>query len=318
METQLLKPFNQWTKLKNTREFTELPSYAINNVVPEDTFFTDKLVAKECFNTLLNTLSKNKKSIKNYTFIEPSAGEGCFYDLLPENKRIALDINPRKDYIEKTNFLTWYPAIQNNYIVIGNPPFGVRGALALAFVKRSLLFADYVAFILPMSFYSNGKGSNMLRVKNATLIHNEKLSRNAFYTPDTKKTVSVNTIFQVWAKGNKNKQVFTDYDVREYVDIYTCCSSPARYCGLGRGRKYDCFIASTFYKDNIKIVKKFNDVQYGSGYGFIIKQNKKEILKLLENTNWNAYCSDATNHCKHIRMYHIRKLLGNNGYGIKK
>ncbi len=168
-----------------------------------------------------------------------------------------------------------------------------------------------------MSFYTNGKGSNMSRVKNASLIHNEKLANNAFYIPDTKKSMSVNTVFQVWAKGNK-KQVFKDYNVSKYVDIYTCCSAPSRYCGLGRGRKYDCFIASTFYKDNIKIVKEFDDVQYGSGYGMIIKQNKQKILKLLKSANWSNYCSDATNHCKHIRMYHIRKFLGDNGYGIEK
>jgi hypothetical protein len=318
MEAQLLKPFNQWTKLKNTIEFTELPSYAINKSLPEDTFFTNKSIAKKCFDILIETLNKNNVDIDDYNFIEPSAGEGSFYDLLPNNNRKALDINPKKDYIEKSNFLTWYPKNKSKYIVVGNPPFGVRGALALAFIKRSLLFADYVAFILPMSFYSNGKGSNMLRVKNGSLIYNEKLTKNAFYMSDTGENVSVNTVFQIWTKKNKEvKQIFNDYDVKQYVDIYTCCSAPARYCGLGRGRMYDGFIASTFYKDDLKIVEKFDDVKYGSGYGFIIKKNKTKILELLKNANWSDYCSDATNHCKHIRMYHIRKLLGDNGFGVE-
>lgn len=320
MEAQLLQPFNQWTKLKNTIAFTELPSYAINKLLPEDTFFTNKLVAKECFDVLVKTLNKNNVDISSYSFIEPSAGEGCFYDLLPENNRIALDINPKRDYIEKANFLTWFPTKRKSkYIVVGNPPFGVRGALALAFVKRSLLFADYVAFILPMSFFSNGKGSNMLRVKDGFLIHNKKLSKNAFYMLDTGENFSVNTVFQIWTrKNNKIKQIFNDYDVSQYMDIYTCCSSPSRYCGLGRGRVYNGFIASTFYKDGLKFVKNFENVKYGSGYGFIIKKDKAKILELLKKTNWNNYCSDATNHCKHIRMYHIRKLLGDNGFGIEK
>ncbi len=319
MQAELLQPFNQWTKLQNTAEFTQLPSYAINKSLPEDTFFTNKEVANKCFDTFIETLNKNNVNIDDYSFVEPSAGEGCFYDLFPKNNRIALDINPRTDYVEKADFLTWFPKVKSKYIVVGNPPFGVRGALALAFIKRSLLFADYVAFILPMSFYSNGKGSNMLRVKDGDLIYNEKLPKNAFYMPDTGENVSVNTVFQIWTKEGSNvKPVFNDYEVSEHVDIYTCCSSPSRYCGLGRGRVYDGFIASTFYKDGLKFVRDFENVKYGSGYGFIIKKNKAAILELLENANWNNYCSDATNHCKHVRMYHIRKLLGDNGFGVKK
>ena len=65
--------------------------------------------------------------------------------------------------------------------MVGNPPFGVRGAIALAFINRSLLFAEYVAFILPMSFHSNGKGSNMKRVQNGHLIHSEILENESFF-----------------------------------------------------------------------------------------------------------------------------------------
>jgi len=60
--------------------------------------------------------------------------------------------------------------------------------MALAFINRSFLFADLVAFILPMSFYSNGKGSNMKRVQNGCLIHSEQLPKNSFYLPGTIQT----------------------------------------------------------------------------------------------------------------------------------
>ncbi len=307
-----------WAGLLNTKEKTEVPHYAINQSLPEDTFFTDRAVAKNCIKSFNKAMKKTLINISDYTVIEPSAGEGCFYDFLPSDcNKIGLDIRPRSEKIQQANFLNWYPSIKNKYIVIGNPPFGVRGAMALAFIKRAFLFADVVAFILPMSFYSNGKGSNMKRVEGATLIHNEALPKKSFYLPDTNKSVSINTVFQVWVKG-KGKNVFTDYDVSEYVDIYTCCSSPARYCGLGRGRDYDCFISSTFYKDDIRTVSTFDEVNYGSGYGVIIKKNKKQIIDLLNNANWLNYCSDATNSCKHIRMFYIRKLLGDNGFGVKK
>lgn len=303
-----------WDGLLNTAEKTELPHYAVNASLPEDTFFTVRDIAEYCVNKFYKVCQEHNIDTNGYTFIEPSAGEGCFYDLLPKNK-IGLDVSPKNSRVKQADYLTWYPCKNGKYIVIGNPPFGVRGAIALAFVNRSLLFADVVAFILPMSFYSNGKGSNMKRVKGASLIHSEKLPSNAFYLPDTKESMSVNTVFQVWVKGI-DQQVFTDYDVSEYADIYTCCSSPDRYCGLGRGRNYDCFLASTFYKSGLKIVNKFDDVLYGSGYGLIIKKKKREIMRLLNNADWLEYCSDATNHCKHIRMYHIRKFLGDNGFGV--
>ena len=124
--------------------------------------------------------------------------------------------------------------------------------------------------------------------------------------------MSVNTVFQIWRKG-AGKSIFTDYDIGEYAQIYSCCSNPDR-CGLGRGREYDCFIASTFYNENA-IVREFKDVKYNSGIGCVIKKNKREILRLLKRTDWTKYSTPATNHCRHIRMFHIRQLLGENGYG---
>ena len=304
-----------WDGLRNDRELTELPHYAINHSSPADTFFTDREVAEHCFNSLMRVADKHGIDTKEYFFLEPSAGEGCFYDLLPRYRRMGLDIEPRGKGIKSADFLEWYPTQEKKYLVIGNPPFGHRGAYALAFINRAFLFADVVAFILPMSFYSNGKGTNMKRVKNARLIHSEVLKENAFYTPGIKSPVSVKTVFQVWKKG-KGRSVFADYDVSDYVDIYTCCSAPSRYCGLGRGRKYDCFIASTFYGNkSVGIVNRFEDVNYGSGYGIIIKQKKREVRKVLREADWNKYASDATNHCKHLRMNSIRQCLGKAGFG---
>lgn len=301
-----------WDGLENSLARTELPHYAINANMPNDAFYTDKSIAKKCVKNFRKVCREYKFKLSDYTFIEPSAGEGCFYDLLPPEK-IGLDISPQDKRISKADFLTWKPHREGKYVVIGNPPFGHRGAIALAFIKRALLFADIVAFILPMSFYSNGKGSNMKRVPGASLIHNERLPACAFYEPATGKPMSINTVFQIWMKGHC-RNVFTDYDVREFAEIYTCCSHPDRYCGLGRGRKYDCFIAGTFY-NKIELVYDFKDVLYGSGYGLIIKKRKREIICLLRKADWKEYSTEATNHCKHIRMFHLRKLLGENGYG---
>ena len=306
-------------KLRNDKQITELPFYAEGKKCPSDRYYTDREIAKGCIDAFMAVCQKRGLSLQGYTFVEPSAGEGCFYDSIPgQFKRIALDIDPGPNAaIRQADFLQWYPEQEGRYVVIGNPPFGHRGALALAFVNRSLLFVDVVGFILPMSFYSNGKGSNMKRVEGAALIHNEVLPRTAFYLPESETRVSVNTVFQVWLKG-ETQSVFAEFDVSEYVDIYTCCSLPRRFCGLGRGRDYDCFIASTFYGNKVGIVRKFDDVAYGCGYGFVIKKEKRRVLGSLKRMDWTRYCSDATNHCKHIRIHHIQQALGECGFGVER
>jgi len=308
-----------WDGLANTRKGTELPHYAFNLKAPEDAYFTRREVAQRCMKRFLDVCRKNKISLTGYTYVEPSAGEGCFYDYLPKrSKKIAIDIDPKRPEFIRADYLTWgWPRSGGKFAAIGNPPFGHRGALALAFVNRSLLFSDLVAFILPMSFYSNGKGTNMKRVRGATLIHNERLARKSFYEPETMKPVAVNTVFQIWRKG-AHRSPFTDYDVSEFAEIYTCCSAPNRYCGLGRGRKYDGFIPSTFYGDKVSLVKTFAEVKYGSGYGIIAKKNKRGVMSALRQANWGKLASDATNSCKHIRMFHIRQALGRAGYGRKQ
>tara|TARA_Y100000592_G_scaffold52464_1_gene82854 strand:+ start:571 stop:1494 length:924 start_codon:yes stop_codon:yes gene_type:complete len=301
-----------WDGLLNNKEITELPHYAINKSLPADSYFTSTETAKKCVDIVMG-----KIDTKGFTFLEPSAGSGAFYDLLPEDRRIGIELfNRRKDFI-KQDYLTWYPEDNSSkYIVIGNPPFGVRGAYALAFVNRSLLFAEYVAFILPMSFHSNGKGSNMKRVENGHLIFSQVLEKESFYSPDNNKEIKVNTLFQIWKRG-EGESIFPDYDTSKHVDIFTVCSSPDRLCGLDKIGTYDFYVSSTYFGNTLKTVYDFDDVKYGSGYGIIIKDNKKDLLQKIKEVEWDTYSTMATNSCKHIRKYSIQKCLFDLGYGEK-
>ena len=310
-----------WDGLLNTPEVTELPHYAYGKKGPEDAYFTRREVAGRCMARFMALCRKRRIDLAPYVFVEPSAGEGCFFDHFPPDaERVGVDIDPKREDFIQADFLSWWPQcrgekhVGRKFAVVGNPPFGHRGALALAFVNRSLLFAELVAFILPMSFYSNGKGTNMKRVQGATLLHSEQLARESFYDSETGEAVGVNTVFQIWRKG-RHRSVFCDYDVSEFVDIYTCCTAPNRFCGLGRGRVYDCFIASTYYGDDIGIVPTFEQVNYGSGYGLVIKQQKQAVLAALAKADWSRHSSLATNSCRHIRMFHIREALGQAGFG---
>ena len=314
-----------WTGLKNNYQETELPHYAYNEKTPDDAFFTNPIIAKALLETFQKVCKKENIELSNKIFIEPSAGNGSFLNILPEKSRIGIDTNPGNKEIQEANFLKWSPPDNNSeYVFIGNPPFGHRGAIALAFIRRAFLFSNVVAFILPASFYSNGKGTNMKRVMynadnhtKATLIHNESLDKDSFYYPDSKKKKEVNAVFQIWIKGESKNNVFIEYDVSEYAKIYSCCTNPKRFCGLGKNRVYDCFIASTFY-GNTKIVDSFAKVQYGSGFGIQILKNKENIMEVLSKANWLKHSTVATNSCRHIRIHHIKELLGKAGFGKLK
>ena len=90
--------------------------------------------------------------------LEPSAGAGSIYNLLPEN-RIGIDIDPKVPDVIQEDFLKWYPYMYNplsgdrpNFLTIGNPPFGKRSKLALQFFYHASLFSDVICFIVPRNW----------------------------------------------------------------------------------------------------------------------------------------------------------------------
>ena len=302
-----------WDGLKNCREITELPHYAVNKTLPADSYFTSPETAQRCWEAI-----KSVVPVDECHFLEPSAGAGAFYDLLPSDRRVALDLYHTRDDFEHADFLQWWPKSDApSWCVVGNPPFGVRGATALAFVNRAFLFADWVAFILPMSFHSNGKGSNMKRVKGAHLVFSETWEGERFYSPDSNKQIKVNTLFQIWKRG-EGESIFPDLDVSDWVDVYTVCSSPNRLCGMDKLDLYDFYVSSSYYGDELHTVYTFDEVKYGSGYGCVIKQNREEIMDWTRTVNWNDWGSLATNSAKHVRKYSIEQALYSKGWGRRK
>jgi len=168
----------------------------------KDQFFTPVETAQYCFNVFKQVIQKYGDQASDYTFIEPSAGSGNFLKVLPKDRTIALDIEPKHDDIISQDYLLWKPPINLKYTTFGNPPFGLRGQVALQFINHSATFSDYVCFILPQLFISDGKGSPRKRVKGLNLIHSEKIN-STFYDPNNTE-IKVNCIFQIWSKHHIN------------------------------------------------------------------------------------------------------------------
>ena len=223
----------------------------------KDQFFTPTSVAQKCRDTFQREVA-TVVSISDYTFIEPSAGDGSFLKILPKGT-IGLDIEPRSGGIQKQDYLSWTPTVAttptapNKYIVFGNPPFGLRGHLALNFINHSYAFADYVCFILPQLFESDGKGTPRKRVKGYHLIYSEGVSA-MFYNPD-KQEVKVNGVFQIWSKHTSNVKYDIKTNSEENMKVYSLSdggtvSSTRNKDMIG---KCDIYIPSTcFGKDNIE------------------------------------------------------------------
>lgn len=289
-----------------------------NGYRAKDQFFTLPDVARYCYEKTKKIIFDTGIDINNYQYIEPSAGCCSFYELLPENKRIGIDIEPKGELVSqliKMDYLQFYPKEKNGkYIVIGNPPFGLRGNLALRFINHSFEFADFVAFILPPLFDSTGKGVPMKRVKGYKLIHTEKLPLNSYCYPNGEK-LSISTIFQVWSKfGDINLAEISPDNTEEYFKIYSMSngntsSSKRNVNMIG---KCDAYLPSTCF-DGMKVYDSFEKLPNKRGYGIKIHRNKDKILTIIKTIDWKKISFLSTNSALNLRTDLIVKALISKG-----
>ena len=178
-----------------------------------DQFYTKQEVARSCWEYFTDILPSVHRSVNDMFFIEPSAGTGAFFNLLPSHQRLGIDINPKCDDVIQQDFFTFtdLPNHPKNTAVIGNPPFGKRGKMAIAFFNHAADLADIVAFIVPVNFrkYIVHKQLN----ESMRFICNLALPRDAFYL-DSSKSYSVNTEFQIWTRLLSDQQ-----DMRQHESL---------------------------------------------------------------------------------------------------
>jgi len=280
--------------------------YSNFNYKEKDQFFTPNTTAIYCYKKFMEVIKKYKDSENVYTFIEPSAGNGVFLKLLPEDRRIGIDIEPKLDEIKKLDFLEWKPPDSNKYITIGNPPFGLRGQLALKFINHSSQFSDYVCFILPQLFESDGKGVPRKRVIGLNLLHSEKLDTE-FETPDGK-PIKVQCIFQIWSKFHKNDSYLINTKVSENLKIYSLSDGGTSSTTRNKEMFYKCdiYIPSTCYgKENMKYYDSFDALPNKKGYGIVFIKDKEKNLEKFKSIDWSNVAFLSTNSAYNIRSSQI-------------
>lgn len=175
-----------------------------------DQFYTKKEIAALCYNVVLDFIEKN--NIQFDFWLEPSAGTGSFFDLLPSNK-IGLDIDPKHEKVKKTDFLNYSFKKNLKYITIGNPPFGKNSSLAIKFFNKSSESSELIAFILPKTFKKNS-----VHVKLNCffeLVYEKDIPENSFIMNEKEKDVPC--VFQIWKKSLQVRTLVIPSETQDFI-----------------------------------------------------------------------------------------------------
>lgn len=126
---------------------------ALNNT-QLDKFYTNPEYALYCINKVSELCGDYSQW---HSVVEPSSGNGSFYNQIPCKSKVGIDILPDCDNIIQQDFLTYYPTKpeKSQILVIGNPPFGKISSLAVNFFNHAAKWANVIAFILPRTFRKN-------------------------------------------------------------------------------------------------------------------------------------------------------------------
>ena len=309
----------RWKLLKNVPEYYLFDLYNLMGIDIEyekfsykqkDQFFTSDKTAKYCYDVFTEKLKELGVDDTQYTYVEPSAGKGSFYNLMPVERRIGIDIEPQIDNVIKDNYLSWLPDNDDKFIVLGNPPFGLRGNKALRFINHSSkkVGVEFVGFILPQLFNSRGRGSCMKRVQGLNLIHTVEIP-NDFYYPDDSK-VNVNCIFQIWARDFRND--IPEESCSDYIRIYSLSDGKESGDKRNVNMLYECDVylpITCFGKNKMKLYKNFNDLPLRRGYGIKILRDKRNVLDVFEKIKWNEVSFPSTNNALNLRFDLIEGAL---------
>ncbi|GAA7921223.1 hypothetical protein COL4_14360 [Helicobacter pylori] len=255
-----------------------------------DAFYTHPKIARFCLDLLKDLIAQNLGlDLNAFHFLEPSAGSGSFVDALKGlgiADCLALDIAPKAQGIQKKDYLLELIEFNQKRIIVGNPPFGHRGKLALDFLNKSLNEAPIVAFILPNLFkrYSIQKRID----KRAKLVLNADLEKNAFIFNE--RPYDVKCVFQIYMHKNialnlKDERIIAPPKIRHNDFITYIHNNTPHTLKYFNKEKYQwdfAVVRQGFYDYNEKITNAnllIKNRQY-----FFIKAHSKEALRIIRET----------------------------------
>ena len=253
-------------------------------------------------------------------FIEPSAGCGNISHYLEEiGKRVAAyDLVPESPEIIQADYLkTVMPS--EKHATIGNPPFGYKGDLAVAFLNKALQESEAVGFIMPVTAKKYSLQNKVL--SSACLLYQEDLPDNSFELPD-KTVYSCPAVFQIWSLERHEPDIRKPKPKTSHKDfmLYRHNATPqsARYVDLdwdfavyAQGRKD---YKKIFLPEDKEVVK--DKVKTTSDQFYFFKAPDKTILDRLLAINFDrlAYNGHITpGFCKNDIIEEYEALFDKKG-----
>lgn len=160
-----------------------------------DQFYTQPMIAELCTAFLKRCMRHHRT---RYFFIESSAGDGAFYRLLPKDRSIGIDLEPKGKGILKCDFFGYKYSGSSRVVVLGNPPFGKNSSMAVKFFNHAAWMpeVDFIAFIVPKTFR---KVSIQNRLSMDFHLINELDLPDESFLKDGK-PYKVPCVFQVWKR----------------------------------------------------------------------------------------------------------------------
>lgn len=174
-----------------------------------DQCFTPDEIALECVDMMCNQL---QVALSKFDAIfEPSCGNGAFVRAIKVHLGAHVDIldwcdidsvDPQK----RRDYLQFCPANVSNRLIVGNPPFGRAGKLAIAFFNHAALHASVIAFILPVAC-ARPRQVNKLDSRFHCVVDRDIAPRKIAYSKGNTRALCA-CKWQVWCRGDKLFELF--------------------------------------------------------------------------------------------------------------
>lgn len=171
-----------------------------------DQYYTNPIYAEDCFDVAMNYYNGG-------LYVEPCAGTGSFFNLMPESRRLGMDLDPQVKgngmIPEPIDFLEFEGPLTGAFVV-SNPPFGKNASLAISFFNKCAeRGVGVIAFVIPKTF-RKASVINKLDL-GFHLVHDEDSPKKSFILDGG--AYDVPCCFQVWVRKDQDREVInTDSD----------------------------------------------------------------------------------------------------------
>lgn len=140
-----------------------------------DKYYTKKHIVLDCLEQV------QQLPYRYDCVIEPSAGNGAFYNEIQHPNKIGMDIEPAHKDIIRQDWLEYKISREHKCVlVIGNPPFGQYHQASSAFIAHALACPNVqtIAFILPNVYRKHTRQAILPR--HWRILSITQLGRNSF------------------------------------------------------------------------------------------------------------------------------------------